>query len=187
MDWRASNQSVTLKPTRVNAIFAVALLFFSGASALSGVGERRHQIVGRRHELPSQSTKLPSQNAEDDCVSVDENDECLNKLKTDKPIFFECSQVNDVIVGRSHSLRAEHLAKPCYPRLAKFARLSGTVEVEFVVDEAGNVVWAEIQKGHSLLRDAALKAVCVSRFRPADCSGRLIMANERVIYHFILS
>jgi TonB family protein len=64
--------------------------------------------------------------------------------------------------------------------------LSGSVEVEFVVDEAGTVVWAQVLNGHSLLRAAALKAVCFSSFRPASCGGRLIKAKERITYHFAI-
>lgn len=177
---------MALKPTRLNTAFGIALLFLSGASALSGVGEGRNHIERKPGRLASQSEVVPSPSAEDDCVSVSENDECLNKLKADRPEVVECFQAKGVIELESHSLGVEHLAKPCYPRLAGFASLSGSVEVEFVVDEAGTVVWAQVLNGHSLLRDAALKAVCFSSFRPASFGGRLIKAKERITYHFAI-
>ena len=187
MESQASNQSMALRPTRLKTTFAIALLLLSGASALSGVGDRRNHRERKPGQPVSQDTELPSPSPEDECVSVDDNDECLNELEAVRPEIVECFQSNGVLDLESRNMRPEHLAKPCYPRLARFARLSGTVEIEFVVDEAGNVIWADILRGHSLLRDSALKAVCVSSFRPASCGGRLIKAKERITYHFVPS
>lgn len=65
--------------------------------------------------------------------------------------------------------------KVCYPKVAKAARASGTVEIEVVIDEKGNVIWARAIKGHPLLRLAALRAACRTRIKPIiDCQGKAV-------------
>ena len=171
---------MTLMPTRLHATFAfaIAILCLHAPFASSGRAVTRNRPERKPTQSLDQAEAPTSPSVEGDCVSVGENDEYLNRLMAEKPELVECFQADGVIDLESRRLRAVHLAQPCYPRLASFARMSGTVEVEFVVDEAGNVVWAEIAKGHSLLADAVLKAICVSSFRPASCGGRLIKAKN---------
>jgi protein TonB len=55
--------------------------------------------------------------------------------------------------------RQTYSADPLYPPLARDTHIWGTVVVDAVIDEHGNVVQARVVSGHPLLMDAALKAV----------------------------
>ncbi|RMG45711.1 MAG: energy transducer TonB, partial [Acidobacteria bacterium] len=61
---------------------------------------------------------------------------------------------------------------PRYPLVARNAHLQGTVDVRIVVDERGNVIEAEVIRGHPLFRKAALQAARQWKFRPTLVSGR---------------
>jgi periplasmic protein TonB len=76
--------------------------------------------------------------------------------------------------------------QPAYPAAAKAERVSGTVTVDVVLDEKGRVVWAEAADGHELLRGAAVKAACQSRFSPVKISGRAVKAGGALSYNFVL-
>ncbi|HKV12909.1 MAG TPA: TonB family protein [Thermoanaerobaculia bacterium] len=62
---------------------------------------------------------------------------------------------------------------PVYTELARKARLQGTVVVEAIIDESGNVTNAQVLKGLPLgLDQAALQAVQNWKFRPATLNGQ---------------
>jgi len=58
-----------------------------------------------------------------------------------------------------------------YPPLARAARISGSVVVEVIVDEAGVVTSARAVSGHPLLKDAAVTAARQWQFSPTTLSG----------------
>ena len=76
--------------------------------------------------------------------------------------------------------------QPAYPAEAKAERASGLVPVNVVIDEKGRVIWAEAADGHPLLREAAVKAACQSRFSPVKISGRAVKAGGAISYNFVL-
>lgn len=74
--------------------------------------------------------------------------------------------------------------RPCYPKIARAAKVSGFVEVLVVVDEGGVVVWARVWRGHPLLRWAAIKAAFRWRFEPAACGSRAYKVNRMIGFDF---
>ena len=76
--------------------------------------------------------------------------------------------------------------QPAYPAAAKAERVSGLVTVDVVQDEKGRVIWAEAADGHELLREAAVKAACRSRFSPVKISGRAVKAGGALSYNFVM-
>jgi protein TonB len=60
---------------------------------------------------------------------------------------------------------------PEYPVLAKEAHIAGTVVIEAIIDEHGNVTEARAISGHPLLVQAALKAVSRRRYEPTILDG----------------
>lgn len=61
--------------------------------------------------------------------------------------------------------------RPDYPRLAKEARIEGTVRIEILVDVEGKVEDLRLIEGHPLLAQAALQAVKQWEFRPTRLRG----------------
>ena len=75
---------------------------------------------------------------------------------------------------------------PVYPPVAKAARASGTVTVQVLVDEEGNVVSASAVSGHPLLQQAAVAAAREAKFSPTLLSGQPVKVSGVVTYNFVL-
>jgi periplasmic protein TonB len=74
--------------------------------------------------------------------------------------------------------------QPDYPVLAKQEHISGTVVVNAVIDEHGNVVQAHIVSGHPLLMTAALNAVLQWKYEPTLLNGTPVAIEMEVTVHF---
>jgi len=76
--------------------------------------------------------------------------------------------------------------QPEYPVLARQTHVSGTVVVNAVIDEHGNVVGARALNGHPLLIPAALKAVLQWKYEPTLLNGTPVAVEMEVTVHFNL-
>jgi protein TonB len=76
--------------------------------------------------------------------------------------------------------------QPEYPALAKQAHVWGTVVVNAVIDEHGNVVGARALSGHPLLIPAALNAVLQWKYEPTLLNGTPVAVEMEVTVHFSL-
>src|SRR5215510_1835575 len=81
--------------------------------------------------------------------------------------------------------KAISLPKPAYPPIAKAAHASGTVVVQVVIDENGNVVSAHAVSGHPLLQGAAVGAARQARFSPTKLSGQPVKVTGVIQYNFV--
>lgn len=91
-----------------------------------------------------------------------------------------------VVSGGVLNGKAVSLPKPAYPAIAKTARASGTVTVQVMIDEDGNVVSASAVSGHPLLRAAAVQAARQARFTPTKLSGQPVKVSGVINYNFAL-
>jgi TonB family protein len=66
---------------------------------------------------------------------------------------------------------AKHVVVPGYPRLARVARLEGTVNVEIQVDSRGKVISAKASGGHKLLQSASEENIREWTFDSSMLSG----------------
>jgi periplasmic protein TonB len=82
--------------------------------------------------------------------------------------------------------RQVYSVQPEYPVLAKQTHVSGTVLVNAVIDEHGNVVQARALNGHPLLIPAALKAVLQWKYEPTLLNGTPVAVEMEVTVHFSL-
>ncbi|HEX8142599.1 MAG TPA: TonB family protein [Pyrinomonadaceae bacterium] len=78
------------------------------------------------------------------------------------------------------------LPKPIYPKLARDARISGTVTVQVLIDETGKVISAQSINGHPLLLPAAVQAARQARFSPTVLGDRPVKVSGVITYNFIL-
>jgi protein TonB len=93
------------------------------------------------------------------------------------------------IVHVGSSLKAPrqiYSVQPEYPTLAREAHIWGTVVVNAVIDEHGNVVQARAVNGHPLLIPAALKAVLQWKYEPTLLNGTSVAVEMEVTVHFKL-
>ena len=78
------------------------------------------------------------------------------------------------------------LPKPNYPPIAKQMRLQGSVSIQVLIDESGNVVSAKALSGHQLLAKAAEAAAAQARFSPTLLSNQPVKVSGVIIYNFVL-
>jgi periplasmic protein TonB len=75
---------------------------------------------------------------------------------------------------------------PEYPFIAKQAKVQGTVVIDAVIDEQGNVVQAHVVSGPGLLLASALEAVGKWKYEPTRLNGQPISVEMHVEVHFVL-
>jgi len=81
--------------------------------------------------------------------------------------------------------KAVHLVQPVYPQIAKQAHASGTVIVQVLIDEQGNVISAHALSGHPLLQAPALAAARGSKFEATTLSGQPVRVTGVIHYNFV--
>jgi TonB family protein len=81
--------------------------------------------------------------------------------------------------------RAIKLAKPNYPRAAREARVSGTVQVQVIIDETGKVIAAKAISGHPDLRGASEEAAMKCEFTPTKLAGQPVKVSGSILYNFV--
>jgi TonB family C-terminal domain len=82
--------------------------------------------------------------------------------------------------------RATSLPKPVYPREAREAGAAGSVTVQVIIDEEGNVISAKAVSGHALLQESAVAAARQAKFRPMMIDGQPAKVSGVITYAFEL-
>jgi len=78
-----------------------------------------------------------------------------------------------------------HLVQPQYPTVARRAHASGTVGVQVLIDEAGDVIAAHAISGHPLLQAAGVAAARASKFSPTKLCGEAVRVAGVIQYNFV--
>ena len=106
----------------------------------------------------------------------------------DVPPPHECPNARPFSTISGGVLNGKAVSKPmpAYPPAARSAGVQGTVVVQIVVDEDGDVASAHAVSGPEPLRDAAADAALRARFSPTRLSGQPIKVSGVVTYNFIL-
>jgi len=81
--------------------------------------------------------------------------------------------------------KAISMPTPGYPMIARNANVSGTVAVQVVVDEGGNVISASVISGHPLLQAAAVEAARQAKFSPTRLTGEPVKVTGVLTYNFV--
>ena len=81
--------------------------------------------------------------------------------------------------------KAISLPKPPYPPVARAVRASGSVSVQVLIDERGNVVSASAVSGHPLLRASAVAAAHGAKFSPTVLAGQPVKVSGVITYNFV--
>jgi TonB family protein len=81
--------------------------------------------------------------------------------------------------------KAISLPSPAYPPAARAVRASGTVIVQVLISEDGNMYSAEAISGHPLLRYSAVSAACKAKFTQTLLDGKPVKVSGTVHYNFV--
>jgi TonB family protein len=95
------------------------------------------------------------------------------------------SDAPEQIKGGVLNGKALRLVQPPYPSTARKAHASGTVAVQIVIDENGEVTSAHAISGHPLLQAAAVLAAKSSKFSPTTLCGEPVKVTGIVQYNFV--
>jgi protein TonB len=98
---------------------------------------------------------------------------------TPKPVTPTVLKVPELI-----NSRALVLPKPPYPSLARQIRLQGTVVIQVLIDERGNVLSAKPVSGHPMLIPEAQRAALQARFSPTTLNGVPVKVSGMISYTF---
>jgi TonB family protein len=82
--------------------------------------------------------------------------------------------------GRVQQAKLITSVPPVYPNIARQARISGTVELQVVIDPAGHIQSANVVSGHPLLRQAALDSVIQWVYQPTLLNGQPVSVATTV-------
>jgi TonB family protein len=73
---------------------------------------------------------------------------------------------------------------PVYPQKAKDRNIQGSVEVQLLINEDGEVIFANPMSGPEDLWAESVKAAVAARFKPTALSGESVKITGRVIFDF---
>ena len=90
-------------------------------------------------------------------------------------------------VSRVLNSQALSLPPPSYPQIARSIRVQGTVIVQVLIDEKGNVLSAKATSGHPLLIPEAQKAALRARFSPTVLGDQPVKVQGVITYNFLLN
>ncbi len=145
--------------------------------------EARTSITERDKERPSlyssdDEYRSPESNTDDGDLENIANEDTAN---ANKPIL---NARGKTISGGVLNEKAIDLPQPAYPPAARAVRATGSVSVQVLVDEKGEVISATALSGHPLLRAAAVQAARQARFAPTKLSGQPVKVNGVLTYNF---
>ncbi len=150
--------------------------------------ERPANVNATRSNMPANGTSTtepPTLNGSNSTFPanlkvVDLKNEPGNRPRSEIP-----NNIPKTISGGVLNGKAISLPKPPYPPAAKAVRAGGSVSVQVLVDEQGNVVSANAVSGHPLLRAAAASAARAAKFSPTVLSGQPVKVNGVLTYNFV--
>ena len=108
----------------------------------------------------------------------------LPKIAPPAAIVTEGPKTPVQVGGRVKPPRLIYGPDPDYPILAKMSRISGTVVIEAIIDEHGNVTGMRAISGPALLIPAALNAVSKRKYEPTVLDGDPTPIDLRVEISF---
>jgi len=91
---------------------------------------------------------------------------------------------NQAVSGGVLNGTAILLPSRVYPETARRNHITGTVNVEVVVDENGKIISAKALSGPVFLREASVQAAYRARFTPSKLSGLPVKVTGTIIYIF---
>ena len=95
------------------------------------------------------------------------------------------AKTENAVEGGVLNGRALTLPKPQYPALARAAHASGTVVVQVLIDQEGNVVSARAVSGHPLLQAVSVSAAREAKFSPTLLEGEPVRVTGVIHYNFV--
>ena len=151
----------------------------------------RKEMIRNINESPTVPPKVnTSKNSQETLVKLGDSDVRGTPMRGTSRTYNSgngsgiATTVPKTISGGVINGKAVNLPQPEYPSAAKTVGASGTVSVQILVDENGNVISATPVSGHPLLRSAAAIAAQNAKFAPTMLAGQPIKVSGIITYVF---
>ena len=180
---KKSSPTICLALVEILLVFLVGVYFWEARTSITQRDRDRVEEYSQPSESPSLNsnpTELPNR--------VDDMLDDVNGASQDGGDS-EYSEQNPrpgskTISGGVLNDKAIELPQPAYPPAARAVRAAGSVSVQVLVDENGQVISATAVSGHPLLRAAAVQAARKARFAPSIMSGQTVRMTGVLTYTF---
>ncbi len=159
--------------SRPNGNFEIAPDKFEGDGMPSG--DTGREIVGGTGVGIQANQPLPIENAKKIAAPPALKKTAVEVTPNSKTVIKSEGVVNG---------KAKFLPKPIYSAAAKAVKAMGSVNVQVMIDEQGNVVSANAVDGHPLLKMEAEKAARNAKFNPTFLSKQPVKVSGVIVYKF---
>lgn len=136
----------------------------------------------RRSSNGSASNAQPNQTKSANSTAANSSSAATNNASADNAPAYK-PPVRPVSGGVLNG-KAISLPPPAYPEIARRGHVTGTVEVEVVIDASGKVLSAHAVSGPVALRQSAEQAAMQARFSPTMLSGQPVKVTGTINYKF---
>ncbi len=126
-----------------------------------------------------QTINITDQRSDSEDANLNSNADTDTDINTNESVTSGKTVSGGVLNGKAISL-----PKPAYPPVAKQAKASGTVVVQVLVDEKGNVVSARAVSGNPLFNAASVAAARAAKFSPTKVNGKPVKVSGVIRYVF---
>jgi periplasmic protein TonB len=148
--------------------------------------------LGTGNLNPSGQASVPRSSEQGSGLNVESNNSTEKEVEpppvitkpSPKPPPVEPPKRVVMVTGGVVNGKATSLVKPQISPAAKAVKATGTVNVQVVIDEKGNVISASAVSGHQLLRKSAEDAARASKFTPTTLTGQPVKVTGVIIYNF---
>lgn len=101
------------------------------------------------------------------------------------PTLIAQNEPPKIITGGVINGKAVKLVKPEYPQSAKDVGDEGTVNVQVIIDEEGNIISAAAGSGPKSLHKVSEDAALASKFSPTKLEGKPVRVSGVIVYRFV--
>ena len=113
-----------------------------------------------------------------------------NRMQTDTPVQILYGERtpddrrHGPIISGILNVKTVNDPLPVYPQNARDKKIEGRVEIQLLVNEDGEVIFANPLSGPEELWAESVKAAVTARFSPMKLSGKPVKITGRVIFDF---
>lgn len=150
-------------------------------------GQYQVQLKRRNNVWQIENGSVQLANGEIITVSQKSGDEDTDNLNLNSNRGIDIPDdidTSNMISGGVLNDKAISLPKPAFPQIARSVKASGTVVVQVIVDEDGDVISARPVSGHPLLQAVAVAAAHQAKFPPTRRGGQPVKVSGVIRYEF---
>jgi protein TonB len=142
-------------------------------------------VTGEVH-ISNRNVDPPGSGSEGGCATCPDNGTANVVRLIETPPPPRVVPRTEAMTSRMLISKAISLPQPVYPIMAKQIHLQGTVLIQILVDETGQVISAHVVSGNPMLTLNAREAALRARFTPTMLNDQPVKVQGVITYNFVL-